>query len=297
MLRSNTTIYTTTALFMGILGLAACSDDGEGTESNTEETTGDGDGDPGDGDGDPTTGDGDGDPTTGDGDGDPTTGDGDSTDDVVEIAIRRLDEGQDLAEFEAARDAFVDLLTMQPGVGTDREFMSFFDYSVFDAPNPPVYIGMTQYDTLADFQAAGEALGMSPEAGAFFSTFTPELFTVLVPLEQGSEVDLAGIADAPGQVLEVAVRDLSVYENFDPAAYAAARDAFLALLAQQPGFVQEYQWVSPVDADVAVGMTVYASAEAFVALSMDADFNAAPEVGAFIGAYPPIGGHINAVVK
>jgi hypothetical protein len=62
--------------------LLACSDDG-----NTENATGDGDGDPAtetttaEGDGDPTTGDGD-PTTTGDGDGDPTTtgdGDGDPT--------------------------------------------------------------------------------------------------------------------------------------------------------------------------------------------------------------------------
>jgi hypothetical protein len=64
--------------------LFACTnDDGDDSDTllslgnTTFETTGDGDGDPGDGDGDPTAGDGDGDPTTGDGDGDPTTGDGD----------------------------------------------------------------------------------------------------------------------------------------------------------------------------------------------------------------------------
>lgn len=227
-----------------------------------------------------------------------TTGEtGDASDDVVEIAIRRLNPEQDLGEFEAARDAFVALLKMQPGVGTDREFVSVFDYSVFGPPNPPVYVGMTQYDSLADFEAAGAALGMSPEAGAFFSTFTPELFTVLVPLDAGTDVDLAGGAASEGQVLEIAVRDVSTYENFDPAAYASAREAFLDLLAAQPGFVVEYQWVSPIDPNIAVGMTVYESAAAFMALSQDPEFGSAPELAAFIGVYPPMIGHVNAVVK
>jgi hypothetical protein len=267
-----------TGCFLAALALAGCTDDGGSAEGEdtTSDTTSD------------TT------ESTGDGDGD---GDGDPTDDVVEIAIRRLNPDQDVPAFEAARDAFVDLLKMQPGVGTDREFMSVFDYSVFGPPSPPVYIGMTQYETLLDFQNAGAALGMSSEAGAFFSTFTPELFTVLVPLEPGGAVDLAGVANQPGQVLEVAVRDLSTYADFDPDAYAAARDAFLALLAQQPGFVAEYQWVSPIDANIAVGMTVYENADAFMAISQDPAFGSAPELAAFLGVYPPMLGHVNAVVK
>lgn len=185
----------------------------------------------------------------------------------------------------------------QPGVGVDREFVSFLDYAVFMPPDPPVYVGMTHYDSLVDFAAAGEALGATPEAGAFFSTFTPELFTVLAPLEAGAPVDLSGIADEPGQVLEIAVRDLTLYPDFDAADYASKREAFLALVAAQPGFVAEYQWVSALDPDVAVGMTVYASAEAFAAIGMDPGFVNAPAVGAFLGAYPPVGGHVNAVVK
>lgn len=232
-------------------------------------------------------------PTTGE---ETTTG-GDATDDVVEIAIRRVNEGQDLAEFEAARDAFVALLTMQPGVGTDREFESFLDYSVFMPPTPPVFIGMTQYDDLDAFAAAGEAVGASPEAAAFFSTFAPELFTVLVPLEAGEAVDLAGVASGSGHVLEIAVRDLSTYPAFDPTDYADKRDAFLALLAMQPGFVAEYQWVSALDPNVAVGMTVYESAEAFAAISQDEAFLGAAEVGEFLGTYPPAGGHVSTVVK
>jgi hypothetical protein len=296
------------AISLGFLLLAACGDDpsAEGTTGDAEMTstgsTGGSTTDVADtsataGTSDPTTSD----STTSDPAdttaAEETTSGDDTTDDVVEIAIRRLNEGQDLTEFEAARDAFVALLTMQPGVGTDREFESFLDYSVFTPPTPPVFIGMTQYDSMADFMAAGDAVGASAEAGAFFSTFTPELFTILVPLEAGGAVDLAGVAARSEQVLEVAVRDLSGYPAFDPIDYADKRDAFLALLAEQPGFVAEYQWTSALDPNLAVGMTVYESAGAFATLSQDASFLGATEVTEFLETYPPMGGHVSSVVK
>ena len=303
-----------------LLGLslvfAACGDDGEGANGADSETTSGSTSD------DPTTGPG----TTGEtastsedatssgsateesssgseessssaGSSSSTTGGPDATDDVVELAIRRLNEGQDLAQFEAARDAFVDLLTMQPGVGTDREFEAVVDFGTFAPPDPPVFIGMTQYEDLDAFAAAGEALGGGPEAAAFFTTFTPEVFTVLRPLEAGAAVDLAGIADAQGQVLEVAARDLSQYEDFVEADYEAARDAFLALLSDQDGVVAEYQWVSVLDPNIVVGMTVYEDLDAFAAINMDAEFVGSPELANFLGGYPPLAGYLNSVVE
>ena len=100
---------------------------------------------------------------------------------VTEIAIRRVNDGQDLAEFAAARDAFVALLTQEPGVGTDREFAAIIDGATFAPPTATIFTGMTQYENLAAFAAAGEKLGSSPEAAAFFSTFEPQLFTALRP--------------------------------------------------------------------------------------------------------------------
>lgn len=223
--------------------------------------------------------------------------DGDRTNDVVELAVRRLGADQDLGEFEQARDTFVGVLRAQDGVGTDREFEAFFDFGTQNAPEPPVFVGMTQYDSLEVFGAVGDRLGGSAEAGAFFSTFTPEAFTALRPLEPGAEVDLASIASGSGQVLEVAVRDLSAYDDFDQTQYEGARDAFLALLSQQPGFVAEYQWVSALDPNIVVGMTVYASMEAFFGVLSDDAFVGAPETGAFLFGYAPAAGYVNAVVR
>lgn len=216
---------------------------------------------------------------------------------VVELAVRALNEGQDVSAFEDARDAFIDRLRAQPGVQVDREFAAFFDFGAQAPPVAPVFIGMTQYASAEAFAAAGEALGGSPEAGAFFATFTPEAFTALRPLDATSPVALAEIADAPGQVLEVAVRDLSLYENFVAEDYAASRDAFLSLLREQPGFVAEYQWVSILDPNIVVGMTVYESQEAFFGVLGNEDFVNDTATGTFLFGYPPSAAYVSTVVR
>ncbi|MEZ4605769.1 MAG: hypothetical protein R2865_02895 [Deinococcales bacterium] len=190
---------------------------------------------------------------------------------VTEIAIRKVNEGVDLAEFARARQTFVSLLTAEPGIISDREFEAILDGATFGPPASSVFTGMTQYESLAAFQAAGEKLGQSPESADFFSKFSPAMFTALRPKHAADHYDLAKIASKPGQVLEVAVRDLSKYENFDADDYETKLSDFLAMLSQQPGFVAEYQWVSVLDPNIVVGMTVYDSAEAFQALAMNQD--------------------------
>lgn len=216
---------------------------------------------------------------------------------VVEIAVRRLNEGQDVADFEAKRDAFVALLKQQDGVGTDREFQAFFDFASQGSPTPPVYIGMTQYESAEAYAGAGQAIGSSAEAGVFFGTFTPEAFTTLRLLDPTSSPNLAAIANQSGQVLEVAVRDVSKYENFETGAYEAARDTFLDLLRTQPGVVAEYQWISTTDPNIVVGMTVYESQQAFFGVLGNQAFVEDPATTGFLFAYPPTAGYVNVVVK
>ncbi len=216
---------------------------------------------------------------------------------VVELAIRRLNDGQDVAGFAAARDTFVARLREQAGVKVDRELQAFFDFKAQAAPTAPVFVGMTQYATSDAFGAAGKALGSSPEAAAFFATFTPEAFTALRPLRAGQPVDLAAIANVPGQVLEIAVRDLSAYEGFDQATYDAARDGFLTLLRAQPGVVAEYQWVSVLDPNTVVGMTVYESQEAFFGVLGNERFVKDAATAAFLFGYPPATAYVSAVIR
>ncbi len=211
---------------------------------------------------------------------------------VTELAIRRLNEGQDVEAFAEARDALVAVLTAQEGVGADREFASFLDFSTFAPPEPPVYIGMTEYDNIGVFAGLAETLGTAPEAGAFTATFAPEVFTALRPLDPNDRYELSMIAAEPGQALEIATRDLSQYADFDAVDYASKRDAFLAGLAEQDGFVAEYQWVSVIDPNIVVGMTVYESAEAFQTIATS-EFAGSPVSTEFADAYPAIAGYIS----
>lgn len=220
----------------------------------------------------------------------------DKTDDVVEIAIRQVKKGQEAA-FVTARTNFINLLTKESGVSNDREFKSFFHYNPAQDQTREVFVGMTQYEDLATFEAVGKKLGNSAELGAFFGTFDVLTFTALKPLKSGTEIDLSKLASS-GQVLEIAVRDLSKYQNFNKADYEAKRDAFLVELAKQPARVAEYQWVSALDPNLVIGMTVYTSQEAFMQLLSNASFANNPAVGAFLGKYPPSGyGEICSVVK
>lgn len=220
----------------------------------------------------------------------------DSTDDVVEIAIRQVKTGQSSA-FTTARTNFINVLTKEPGVFNDREYKSFLHYNPAQDATREVYVGMTQYENLAAFQAASQKLGNSAEATAFFNTFDALTYTVLKPVKSGTTVDLTKIA-LSGQVLEIAVRDLSKYTNFNKTDYEAKRDAFLAELAKQPARVAEYQWVSALDQNIVIGMTVYTNQQAFTQLLTDPAFANNPAVGAFLATYPPTNyGEVCTVVK
>lgn len=220
----------------------------------------------------------------------------DKTDDVVEIAIRQVKTGQTSA-FTTARTNFINILTKEPGVFNDREYKSFLHYNPAQDATREVYVGMTQYENLAAFQAANQKLGNSAEATTFFNTFDALTYTILKPLKSGTTVDLTKVASS-GQVLEIAVRDLSKYTNFNKADYEAKRDAFLVELAKQPARVAEYQWVSALDPNIVIGMTVYTNQQAFTQLLSDPAFNSNPAVGAFLGTYPPTNyGEVCTVVK
>ncbi len=209
---------------------------------------------------------------------------------VTELAVRRLNPSQEVDAFAADRERFVSLLRQQPGVRTDREFAAFFDFATYSAPDPAVFIGMTQYRDGQAFAAVGESLGSSPEAGAFFSTFTPLVFTALRPLDPEDHYELADIAAAPGQVLEIAHRDLSAYADLED--YDAKRRAFLTALREQNGFVAEYQWASVLEPSIAVGMTVYESGEAFQSLAMS-PFPQSAASAEFLTGYPPVTGFVS----
>lgn len=211
----------------------------------------------------------------------------DKNDDVFELAVRKINSGVTISDFTTARDAFVTELMKQNGTSNDREFQPFFDFSQ-SLPLESVYIGMTQYEDLATYQSIGQTLGTATTATNFFSKFTPLSFEALQPLDEYKPIDLSTLAPKnSGRVLEIAIRDLSLYSNFNQADYEAKRDAFLNALKQQSGFVQEVQWKSVTNPNVVVGMTVYASQSAAVGILSDANFTNSSAVVNFLGTYPP----------
>jgi len=219
----------------------------------------------------------------------------DRTDDIAELAIRMVKPGMQ-AEFEATRDALVAKLVQEEGVFNDREFASFLTFTPRDTSRA-VFIGMTQYEDLATFQATAEKLSGIPEAAAFFQTFDMLHFSGLKPIEEGVEVDLSKLATG-GQILEIAVRDLSKYDNFDRADYDTKLSAFLTLLAQQEGRVAEYQWVSVLDPNIVVGMTVYEDQAAFMRILSDPAFVGSEAATSFLASYPAnVAAEYNVVVK
>ena len=208
-------------------------------------------------------------------------------DDVFELAVRKVNSGVSINDFTTARDAFVTKLMQQDGTSNDREFQPFFDFSQ-SLPLDSVYIGMTQYKDLTTYTNLGTQAQNWSEALPFISKFTPLAFEALQPLDEYKPVDLSSLAPKnSGRVLEIAVRDLSLYNNFNQADYEAKRDAFLTALKQQNGFVQEVQWKSVTNPNVVVGMTVYASQSAAVGILSDANFTNSSAVMDFLGTYPP----------
>ncbi len=223
-----------------------------------------------------------------------TSAGGASDGDVLGLVIRRLGPKTDVAAFEAARDAYRVALSMQDGAVIDREYEATVDFSTGMPATPAVFIGATQFNSAESFQAGAMALNGTDEEGAYFPLFDVEFFGLLRPLDGGA-IDLPALAEE-GQVLEVAPRDLSAYEDFDPDAYAEARDAFIELLSAREGVVAEFQWVSPFDPNVAVGMTVYESQDAWQAIWTDPAFLESEPFVDFIGGFPPNGGYLNAPV-
>ena len=232
-------------------------------------------------------------------DDDDTSSPTDDTDDVFELAVRRINSGVSIKDFTNARDAFVAKLVEQEGAFNDREVQPFLDYLGSGLPLDSVYIGMTQYEDLETYNSLAQSLSTIPEAQTFIGTFSPIIFEALRPIEGYIPVDLSKVAPlGTGQVWEIAIRDLNSYPNFNQADYEAKRDAFVEKLAEQNGTLREIQWESAINPGIVVGMTIYESQAAVIAINSDTTFTNSPESVEFIGAYPPtVFGTLNTVLK
>lgn len=180
---------------------------------------------------------------------------------VIEIAVRRVKPGKETA-FRSRRSDFITILKQQPGVNADREFASFHALPVKD--DAEVFVGMTDYDGLEAVAKIQRRLGVLWRFLRFSRTMDLKAY-VFATQTEGPTLDLATLAAGDGQILEVAIRRVTNGPDFD-----AARKRFVALLSDQEGVLESYE-LAPVKGknieDVTIGMTVYASMEAFEAAS------------------------------
>lgn len=156
---------------------------------------------------------------------------------VYEIAIQEIRNG-DVADWTAARAPLLEGLAQIPGVEADWTLRAFF---TFPEPGPlPVYVGLTRWSSIEDFGRAAEAMMAMPVVQSFFEKVNMQAFVQVAPAD-GQPFILEEYINAPGQVLEVAVRTPKPghEDEFD-----AARAAFFGRVAEQDGYIFDREFVT-----------------------------------------------------
>lgn len=194
------------------------------------------------------------------------------TDPIYEIAIQEVKPGMD-AEWAERRAAFLELLGKREGNEKDWTLKAFF---TFPEPGPnPVYVGLTRWSRMADFGASAEALMPTEEAKRFFETVNMQAFVQVSPAD-GKAFVLEDHINAPGQVLEVAVR---TPKGGHEGEFDAARAGFFGRVAEQPGYIFDREFVT-ADGQRVVLIGWNSQAEFMTALGK---LSKMPEMGAFFG--------------
>lgn len=182
---------------------------------------------------------------------------------VMEIAVRMVKDGQ-LEAFKQARSAFIPVLRQQEGVLVDREFQSF--YAMPSPDSRDVFIGMTTYETGATVGDVQSTWSVVSKFLDFKSTMDLKAY-VFVQQTEGPTFELGTVAKTEGQVLEVGIRRV---KSGQEAEFNRLRKEFVKLLSSYDGVLESYEF-KVVGGDniegLTVGMTVYQSKEAFMALS------------------------------
>ncbi|MCB1449357.1 MAG: hypothetical protein KDJ67_04435 [Nitratireductor sp.] len=189
---------------------------------------------------------------------------------VYEIAIQEVKNG-DVAAWTAARAPLLEGLAQTKGVEEDWTLKAFF---TFPEPGPlPVYVGLTRWSSIDDFNAASSAMMSMPQVQEFFGKVNMQAF-VQVATADGQPFILEDYINKKGQVLEVAVRTPKAGQegNFD-----AARAGFFGKIAEQPGYIFDREFVTADNKKVV--MIGWESQEQFMAAL--GKLSQMPEMGAF----------------
>ena len=208
-------------------------------------------------------------------------------DDVLELAIRTV---PDQEAWKAAAGPFGKLLSGEAGIIANAEFMSIQGFAPVGADGQPVknvFVGMLQIDNetthdtlMAKFFGADKPAEVTAYLGTIKNIADAGK---LRPFRDTPGIDVANMVK-PGQVLEIAVRDVSKLD-FD--AFDAKRTAFVKVLTAQSGVLGEYEYRS-IDGKYYVGMTLYETGEAVQAIFATPAVSQGPEFGALMDEFPPM---------
>lgn len=208
-------------------------------------------------------------------------------DDVMELAIRAV---PDQEAWQAAAGPFGELLSGEPGIIANAEFMSIMGFAPVGADGQPVknvFVGMLQIDNEATHDTL-MAKYFGAEKPAEVTAYLGTIENIadagkLRPFRDTPAIDVANMVQ-PGQVLEIAVRDVS---GVDFEAFDAKRKAFVDVLTAQPGVLGEYEYRS-IDGKYYVGMTLYETGDAVQAIFANPAISQGPEFGALMAEFPPM---------
>jgi hypothetical protein len=208
-------------------------------------------------------------------------------DDVLTLAIRAV---PDQEAWMAAAKPFNALLLSETGTIAVAEFKSIMGFAPVDANGQPVknvFIGMIQVDNEETHAKLVSKL-FGPDKPQEVTNYLKTIQNTgeagkLRPYRDTPALDVAGMVK-PGQVLEIAVRDVS---GWDFADFDAKRKAFVEVLKAQKGMVAEYEYRS-IDGKYYVGMTLYENPESLQAIASNPAVVQGPEMGALMAKYPPM---------
>lgn len=198
---------------------------------------------------------------------------------VFDISVYRI---LDVDNFTTLSAGLTTILNGMEGVIASQTYNTFF--AIPDIEDGETYaVRITEWASLASYTAMDD-LAEDETFGAYLATVETIQNVIVQPFVKGEDLHVNDLA-APGQVLEMAFRDISAYD--DPVDFLRTIRGFTHQLTALDGVVREYEWLS-VDGQYFVGMTQYESIDAFMAASQDETLLTSPITAAVFSQYPPI---------
>jgi len=199
---------------------------------------------------------------------------------VFEIAIREVVDAENFPRLAGELEA---LLEETDGYVGSLEYSVFFSLAPQIAEGQIFAIVITEWESAAAYEASMTLMD-NPTVQDYFATIEAVQTILVEPFVKGEVISLADFPQA-GEVLEVAVRDLSSYD--DPVDFMRSIRGFTDALGEGEGVIREYEWIS-VDGQYFVGMTGYTSIEMFQAASQNEALLSNPVTQNVFANYPPM---------